>query len=312
MRKSHRLVVIGSGPAGLTAALYAARADLKPVVLVGDDLGGQISWTYSVENYPGFPEGISGPDLVEKLRKQAEKYGSTLVYKSARSVDFRRRPFEIVTDDDILEAEAVIVCSGARPRKLGVPGEEEFLGRGVSYCAVCDGPLFKGKKIVVVGGGNSAVDESHFLTTHAEKVILVHRRRQFRAQPVYVNRAKKNPRIEFVLDTVVKEIVGGRNVKAVRLENVVTKKKTELAVEGVFILVGQIPNTDVFKGQVEMDERGFIKINETWQTSVEGVFAAGECEDWRWKQMVTACGDACKASLAAQKFLERQQTDGEG
>lgn len=304
MNEVEKVVIVGSGPAGLTAAIYTARAQLEPMVLVGEDLGGQISWTYSVENYPGFPDLISGPDLVDKMRFQAEKFGARLVYESVRKVDFGKEPFLIQTDSRQILSKSVIVCSGARPQKLNVPGEIELIGKGVSYCSVCDGPFFKDKDLAVVGGGNSALDEGNYLTRFARKLIIIHRRDRFRAEQIYLDRAKKNPKIEFILSTAATRILGKDRVEGLAIKNLKTGEAKTLPIGGVFVYIGQIPNTEFFQGQLDLDEKGYIKVDRYWQTSVPGVFAAGECEDWRWKQMVSSCGDASKAALSAQKYLE--------
>ncbi len=302
-----KVLIIGSGPAGMTAALYAARDELSPLVLTGMDLGGQVALTESIENYPGFPEGIAAQELIERFKKQAERFGARFVMDVATEVDLSQHPFVVKTYGMTYIADALIIATGASPRKLEVPGEQEFTGRGVSYCATCDGWFFKDKKVIVVGGGDSAVEEALFLTRYAEKVTIVHRRDQLRAQPFLQKKAFAHPKIDFIWDTVVTEILGDDAVKAVRLRNVKTGEEREMPIDGVFIFIGHIPNTDLVKGQLELDERGYIKIVEGWvKTSVPGVFAAGEVADPVYRQVITSAGMGAAAAIEARHFLSNQ------
>lgn len=303
----HELVIIGSGPAGLTAALYAARANLKPLLITGYVVGGQISLTYEVENYPGFPETLTGPQLVELMQKQAERFGTEMAFEQATGVDLKSYPFVIKTDAKEYKAKSLIIATGATPRPLEVPGEKEFTGRGVSYCATCDGFFFRGKDVVVVGGGDSAVEESLFLTRFAEKVRIIHRRDQLRADPILQERAFSNPKIEFVWDTTVQKISGNSTVQAVEIQNVKSGEGATLATDGVFVYIGHTPNTQLFEGQLEMDEQGYIVADRRMHTSVPGVFAAGEVSDHVFRQIVTSAGFGCMAAMEAEKFLASQE-----
>ncbi len=299
-----KVIVIGSGPAGLTAALYTARARLNPLVLVGDLLGGQISLTYEVENYPGFPEALTGAELVERMQRQAERFGARLEYDSAIAVDFTRgSPFYVKTNSQEYEADAVIVAVGASPRKLHVPGEAEFTGRGVSYCATCDGFFFRDKDVVVVGGGDSALEEAIFLTRFASTVTVVHRRAILRAGQTLQQRALGNPKIGFLWDTVVEAIEGDGVVQQVRLRNVKTDEVGTRKTDGVFIFIGHAPNNAVFQGQVAMDEHGYIITDKWMHTSVEGVFAAGEIQDSLYRQIATSVGQGTAAAMSCERWL---------
>lgn len=304
-----RVVVIGSGPAGLTAALYTARAQLKTIVITGKLLGGQIATTHEVENFPGFPDGTTGPELVENMKQQAEKFGAEFVFDSVTGVDFSHgSPFKVITDGDEFLADAVIVTIGANPRELGVPGEREYVGRGVSYCATCDGYFFRGKDIVVVGGGDSALQEGIFLTKFANTVNIIHRRDQLRASIALQTRAFNNPKIRFTWDTVVEEVKGENGVvNAVRLRNVKTGEVKEQPTDGVFVFIGYDPNSGVLGGQLATDDAGYVLIDELYRTSVEGVFAAGEIHDSVFRQAITAAGDGCKAALTAIKWLGERE-----
>ncbi|MFQ5595938.1 MAG: thioredoxin-disulfide reductase [Anaerolineae bacterium] len=298
------VIVIGSGPAGLTAALYTARANLEPLVITGSQIGGQISITNEVENYPGFPEGTTGPELAEFMKSQAEKFGARLEIDEVIEVDFSGWPLGVRTHGTEYEAKAVIIATGASPRKLGVAGEVEFTGRGVSYCATCDGFFFRGKDVVVVGGGDSALEEGVFLTKFANQVRVIHRRDELRAGPILVERASKNPKISFVWDTVVKEIVGNGAVQAVKIENVKTGDLDTLETDGVFIYIGHFPNSQLFQAVLEMDEHGYLITDEAKRTNVRGVYAAGEIEDPVYRQIATSVGEGCKAALQVTRFLE--------
>jgi thioredoxin reductase (NADPH) len=299
-----KVLILGTGPAGLSAALYAARADLEPVVLTGMEHGGQVSLTYTVENYPGFPEGVGGTELVELFQKQAERFGAKLEFDTATEVDLSRRPFRVTTYNKTYLAEALIISTGATPRHLDIPGERELTGRGVSYCATCDGWFFKDKRVVVVGGGDSALEESLFLTRYAKSVTIVHRRAEFRAGAVLQKRAQENPKIDYILDSVLTEIVGKDAVEAVRIKNLRTGEETLHPIDGVFIFIGHTPNTQIFKGKLEMDEGGYLVTDRLMRTSVPGVFAAGEAADPHYRQVITSAGMGAAAAIQANHFLD--------
>jgi len=299
-----RVIILGSGPAGLTAALYTARANLEPLVISGSQLGGQVSITYEVENYPGFPEGSTGPELVESMQKQAERFGARMVVDEVVEVDFRRgSPFRLKTYAEEYEAEAVVVCTGASPKRLGVPGEETMIGKGVSFCATCDGFFFREKEVVVVGGGDSALEEGLFLTRFANRVRVVHRRDALRAGETLKRRAMANEKMTFVWDTVVEEIVGNGKVEAVRLRNLKTGTAERLATDGVFIYIGHFPNTDLFRGQLAMDGHEYLSADARMMTSVEGVFAAGEVMDPVYRQVATSVGQGAAAGMMLERWL---------
>ena len=298
------VIIIGGGPAGLTAALYAARAAAKPLVLIGEAVGGQAATTHEIENYPGFPDGVGGAELGQQMQAQAERFGAKVQFDFATSVDFKTYPFKVQTHAQAYTAKAVIISTGSSPRKLGVPGEAEFSARGVSYCATCDGYFYKDKKVVVVGGGNSALDESLFLTRLVSKITIIHRRDQLRADPVLQERAFASPKIEFVWDTVVQEILGDEEANAVRLRNVKTGDERVMETDGVFIYIGHVPNTKVFEGQLELDEQGYVVTDRRQHTSVPGVFAAGDVQDPVFRQIVTAAGTGSAAAIEAVRFLD--------
>ena len=298
-----KLAIIGSGPAGLTAAVYAARAFLEPLIFVGPEFGGQIATTTEVENFPGFPNGLQGPELTAAMREQAERFGSRLVEETIEKVDFSQRPFKLWSSNKEYEVDSVIVATGATPRKLGVPGEETFIGRGVSYCATCDGFFFRNKEIMVVGGGDSAFQEGLFLTKFGTRVRIVHRRDEFRTGPTLLKRAQDNPKIELVTNTVVKSVNGNGKVSDVLLKNLKTGEVTKTPVEGFFVFVGHNPNTELFKGQLAMNEEGYLEVDGRLHTSVPGVFAAGEVHDNWFKQAITSAGFGCMAALEAEKWL---------
>jgi thioredoxin reductase (NADPH) len=305
--KQEKLVVIGSGPAGLTAALYAARANLEPVVISGNQLGGQISITYEVENYPGFPEGTTGPELVAMMQKQAERFGARVVIDEVSSVDFSQgAPFTVTTFNDTYQARAVVIATGASPKRLGVPGEEGLIGRGVSFCATCDGFFFRGKDVIVVGGGDSALEEGLFLTRFANRVQVVHRREELRAGEALKLRAQKSEKMSFIWNTVVEEIKGNGSVQAVRLRNTMTDQVEEMPVDGVFIFIGHYPNTDLFKGQLKMDEHNYLITDQRMMTSVPGVFAAGEVQDPVFRQIATSVGQGSAAGMMVERWMEGQ------
>jgi len=305
--QKEKIVVIGSGPAGLTAALYTARANLDPLVISGSQLGGQISITNEVENYPGFPDGTTGPELVEMMQKQAERFGTRLLIDEVTEVDFRKGPpFTLKTYGETFEADGVIICVGASPIRLEVPGEEEFIGRGVSFCATCDGFFFREKDVLVVGGGDSALEESLFLTRFASRVRVIHRRDELRAGEALKRRAFANEKISFIWDSVVEEISGEGKVERVTIRNVKTDEKEELTADGVFIFIGHYPNSDLFTDQLEMDERGYLKTDARMMTSIPGVFAAGEIQDPVYRQIATSVGQGCSAAIMLERWLEEQ------
>lgn len=297
------VIIIGSGPAGLTAALYTARANLEPLVFTGNEIGGQVSITNEVENYPGFPEGLTGPELVEKFQKQAERFGARVEYAEVTEVDLDVQPFRVRSYDSEHEAKAIIVATGASARKLGVPGEVDFTGRGVSYCATCDGFFFRNKDVVVVGGGDSALEEGVFLTKFASRVRIIHRRDQLRAGFALQERAKRNEKIEFVWDTIVTEINGNGEVESVQVENVKTGEISTLNTEGVFVYIGHYPNSQLFERVLDMDEHGYLTTDRLTRTSLPGVFAAGEITDSVFRQVVTSAGEGCKAAIQVERYL---------
>ncbi len=303
-----KLVIVGSGPAGHTAALYAARANLDPLMFEGAVSGGQLMITTDVENYPGFPDGIMGPELMEQFRKQSERFGTRMRASDVTAVDFSNRPFKVSVSGDEFTADAVIVSTGATARWLGVPGEEKLTGKGVSACATCDGFFFKEQELVVVGGGDTAMEEALFLTKFASKVTIVHRRDEFRASKIMAERALAHEKIEVIWNAVVTEIHGDSNVTGVSLEDTVTREMSELSVDGVFVAIGHKPNTEVFADQLDLDENGYV-ITEpgSTRTSVEGVFAAGDVADHIYRQAVTAAGTGCMAAIDAERWLSDQE-----
>lgn len=302
-----KILVIGSGPAGFSAALYAARANLTPVVLTGMEMGGQVSLTSTVENYPGFPDGVDGPKLVELFQKQAERFGANVIMDTASEVDLSSRPFRVKTYTGEYLADTLIVATGATPLHLNVPGEVELTGRGVSYCATCDGWFFKDKNVVVVGGGDSALEEGIFLTRYAASVTIVHRRDELRAGAILQKRARENPKIKFILDTIITDILGEDAVQAVRLQNVVSGKASELSTDGVFIFIGHVPNTQLFQGQLELNDRSYIKTDLTMHTNIPGVFVAGEAGDPLYRQVITSAGMGAAAAIQAVRFIEEHE-----
>ena len=304
--KHVKVLVLGSGPTGYAAALYAARAELQPIVLTGMQLGGQAALTHTIENYPGFPEGVGGAQLGELFQKQAEHFGAVTEFDMAHAVDLSKRPFKVTTDSGEYLADVLIIGTGASPNHLQIPGEVELTGRGVSYCATCDGWFFKDKKVVVVGGGDSALEEALFITRYATSVTIVHRRDELRAGAILQKRAMAHPKIKFVWDTVVTGTVGAEKLEGLKLKNVKTGEESTLETDGLFIFIGHIPNTQMFKGQLEMSDLGYIKVNDKMETSVPGVFAAGEAADPHFRQVVTSAGMGAAAAIQATRFLEAE------
>lgn len=300
------LIIIGTGPSGLTAALYAARANLKPLVIEGHEPGGQLTLTTLVENFPGFPEGIMGPELMDNMRRQAERFGAEYRYGMATAVDFSDPQVKKITleDGEVLAARAVIISTGASARMLGLPREKELLGRGLSTCATCDGFFFSGKKIAVVGGGDSAMEEAIFLTRYAAEVTVIHRRDTLRASKIMQERARANPKIRFIWNSTVAELLGQDALTGVRLQNVVTGEVSELALDGLFYGIGHTPNTGFLGGALDLDENGYIKTRDNVLTRVPGVFACGDVQDHRYRQAITAAGSGCMAAMEAEKYLE--------
>jgi thioredoxin reductase (NADPH) len=300
----HQVIVMGSGCAGLTAAIYAARANLSPLVVDGPEAGGQLSMTTDVENFPGFPDGIQGPELIRLLRRQAERFGARLIRGDVQAVDLSRRPFRLLVDEAEHWTRSLIVASGARARWLGVANEMRLIGRGVSSCATCDGFFFRGHEVAVVGGGDSAMEEALFLTRFASRVHVIHRRDTLRASKIMQERARQNPRITFVWNALVDEVLGDEALQALILRDTLTGERRRLDVQGLFVAIGHIPNTAVFQGQLETDELGYLVVHEGSRTNVPGVFAAGDVHDRHYRQAVTAAGAGCKAAMDAERFLE--------
>jgi len=302
------VVIIGSGCAGNTAAIYAARANLKPLVVQGHESGGQLSMTTLVENFPGFPEGIHGPELVENMKKQAQNFGAEYLHGSLIEADLSKRPFRLNLDEEWVETRTLIVASGASARWLGLPGEQKLIGHGVSSCATCDGFFYRGRKIMVIGGGDSAMEEANFLSRFGSEVTVVHRRGQFRASKIMLDRARANPKVKFLLDTVVEDVfdVAANLVTGVRLRNLVTGAVWEQEVDGFFVAIGHIPNTAVFKGQIDTDADGYILSKGGARTNIAGVFHAGDVQDRSYRQAITASGAGCMAAMEAERFLEAE------
>jgi thioredoxin reductase (NADPH) len=297
------VIIIGSGPAGLTAAIYNTRADLKTLVISGVKWGGQLMLTTLVENFPGFPEGIQGPDLMANMRKQAEKFGTEFVDDDFTSADFSKKPFRISVGDKTYEGKSVIIATGADTKWLGVPGEKEKIGRGVSSCAPCDAAFFRNKNVIVVGGGDSAMEEATVLTKFAQQVILMHRRDSFKASEIMQKRVRENPRIKIMLNNELTEILGELKVEKVKIKDNITGKVSEMPIDGVFVAVGHMPNSKMFTG-IDLDEAGFVKVHDHYLTNIAGVFVAGDVHDNQYKQAITAAGYGCSAALEVQKWLE--------
>lgn len=303
-----KVIIIGSGPAGLTAALYTARAMLSPLVITGNQLGGQVSITSDVENYPGFAEATTGPGLVEQMQKQAERFGARVMIDEVTKAELSGGPpFRLQTHGGSYEAGAVVIATGSSPRRLGVPGEEGLIGRGVSFCATCDGFFFRGKDVVVVGGGDSAVEEGLFLTKFASRVRIIHRRDELRAGETLKRRAAANEKVSYIWDSVVEEVRGDGKVEAVRVKNLKTGAQSELATDGVFIFIGHYPNSDLFKGQLTMDEHGYLIADKAMMTNVPGVFAAGEIQDPVYRQVATSVGQGCQAAMSLERWLAARE-----
>ncbi len=298
------VIIIGGGGAGLTAAIYTSRAMLSTLLLEKLTPGGQIALTDVVENYPGFPEGITGPEISQRMEEQAKRYGTTVQYQEVKSVAKKNGIFEIQGTEESFQARSLILAAGASFRMLGVPGEKELTGKGVSYCATCDGAFFKEKEIVVVGGGDSALQEGLFLTRFASKLTVIHRRDKLRASPILQERAKNHPKISFIWDTVVQKVYGLKKVEGLALQNVKSQQLKDFPVDGFFVFIGHDPNTSFLKGFIGLDEKGYVKAGQSLETSVPGVFAAGEIRAGAIKQLVSACGEGCEAALAAQDYLE--------
>jgi thioredoxin reductase (NADPH) len=303
-----KVVIIGSGPAGLTAAIYAARANLAPIVFAGHMYGGQLMLTTEVENYPGFPEGIMGPELMEAFRAQAERFGSVIHNVDVTAVEFGKRPFVIRTAEDEYTADTVIVATGASARWLNIPGEARLRGRGVSTCATCDGAFFREKHIVVVGGGDSAMEEALFLTRFGRKVTVIHRRDSLRASKIMADRALDHEKIDFIWNTAVEEVIGEDNTTALRLKNLVDGEESTIPADALFIAIGHDPNTGIFAGQLDLDPAGYIVSGDGVRTNVDGVFVAGDVFDIRYKQAITAAGSGCRAAMDVEKYLEERET----
>jgi thioredoxin reductase (NADPH) len=297
------VIILGSGCAGLTAAIYAARASLNPLVITGNEFGGQIATTTEVENYPGFPQGLQGPELTEQMKLQAERFGTRLEYDEVIELDLKRKPIVLKTHTTTYETKALIIATGASPRKLGVPGEQELTGRGVSYCATCDGFFFRGKEIMVVGGGDSALQESLFLTKFGSHVTVVHRRDQLRAGPALAEKVQRNEKISFLWNKVVTQIIGAGSLQQVTLKDIRTGETSAARVDGLFVYIGHLPNTALFKGQLEMDHEGYLVVDPYLHTNVPGVFAAGEVHDKRFRQAIVSAGFGCMAALETEKYL---------
>lgn len=307
-----KLIIIGSGPAGLTAAIYAARGNLSPLVISGREAGGQLMLTTDVDDFPGFPEGIQGPDLMARMRKQAERFNTRFIAENVISVDLKNKPFEIKTEHSSLLTNSLIIATGASARWLGLESEQKLRGKGVSACAVCDGFFFKGKVVAIVGGGDTALREANYLAKLCKQVIVIHRRDQLRAQTALQELVRSKPNISFVLNTVVEEVIGEDKVSGLKLKNIQNDKFSELEVDGVFVAIGHKPNTDFLKGHLELDEKGYIVVENETRTKIHGVFVAGDVADLRYRQAITAAGAGCKAAFDVEEYLEHMKLPTEG
>jgi thioredoxin reductase (NADPH) len=305
--KIEKVIIIGSGPAGLTAAIYAARANMDPLMIEGYETGGQLMTTTEVENYPGFAHGIQGPELMVATRAQAERFKTRFITRNVTKVDFSQRPFKIWIENDLLQAQTVIISTGATAMYLGLPNERRLIGKGVSACATCDGAFFKNQKVIVIGGGDTAMEEANFLTRFASKVFVVHRRHEFRASKIMAERVLNNPKIEVIWNTQLLDVLGDKGVTGARLKNIETGKESTMDVEGIFIAIGHKPNTDLFKGQIKLNDVGYILTEgKSTYTNVPGVFASGDVQDPIYRQAVTAAGTGCMAAIDAERWLEAQ------
>lgn len=309
-KKVENVIIIGSGPAGLTAALYTARARLEPLMIEGEEAGGQLMITTEVENYPGFEHGITGPDLIAVMRKQAERFGTRFITRNVTKVDFSSRPYKVHVGSEVYEAKTVIVSTGASAKWLGIPSEKQYMSRGVSACATCDGAFFRNVEVAVVGGGDTAMEEANFLTRFASKVYLIHRSENFKASKIMVDRARKNPKIQFVTNAAVEEVLGdGKSVNAVKLKNTVNGELTTMPIQGLFIAIGHTPTTKLFTGLLDMHENGYLKTKPgSSYTNIPGVFACGDVQDSIYRQAITAAGSGCMAAIDAERWLEANES----
>lgn len=308
MTKKTQVAIIGSGPAGLTAAIYCARADLEPILFAGISFGGQLMTTTDVENYPGFPEGIEGPELMQRMVEQAKRFGTQIVYENVTKVDFSNEPLKLYAADEEYTADSVIVAVGSTPRKLGLESEETYWGKGVSTCATCDGAFYKGKVVAVVGGGDSAMEEATFLTRFAKKVYILHRRDEFRASQIMQERTFNNEKIEVLWNTEVRDIYGNNGVEGIKIVDTITADESDLAIDGLFLAIGHVPQTAFLKGEIKLDDHGYIKVYDDVKTSKEGVFVAGDVADPYYQQAITAAGEGCKAALKTEAYLVDRKT----
>ena len=308
VKNLYDVIIIGSGPAGFTAGVYTSRAKLKTLIISGSLPGGQLMTTSEVENYPGFPNGIFGPELMMNMRQQAERFGTTVIDDEVLEVNFKNHPFLISTHSESFEGRAILLCTGASPRKLGINGEQEFGGRGVSYCATCDGPFFRGEEIAVIGGGDTAIEEATFLTKFGKSVKIIHRRDFLRASKILQEKAFENSKIQFIWNHVVTGISGNKKIESIDIKDLTTGKISNVSVGGLFVAIGHEPNTSIFKDQLELDDKGYVVLKENTRTSVEGVFAAGDVHDYRYRQAVTAAGFGCMAALDVEKWLSEKKS----
>lgn len=308
VKNLYDVIIIGSGPAGFTAGVYTSRAKLKTLIISGSLPGGQLMTTSEVENYPGFPNGIFGPELMMNMRQQAERFGTIVIDDEVLKVDFKNHPFLISTHSESFEGRAILLCTGASPRKLGINGEQEFGGRGVSYCATCDGPFFRGEEIAVIGGGDTAIEEATFLTKFGKSVKIIHRRDFLRASKILQEKAFENSKIQFIWNHVVTGISGNKKIESIDIKDLTTGKISNVSVGGLFVAIGHEPNTSIFKDQLELDDKGYVVLKENTRTSVEGVFAAGDVHDYRYRQAVTAAGFGCMAALDVEKWLSEKKS----